>query len=147
MKQIISVFLLVFAIVSVNAQTSPSYCNEKGIAIKGYDAVAYFTDHAAVEGSKKYSYTWEGTEWHFKNQDHLDAFKTNPEKYAPKYGGYCAYGVSENHKAPTDPHAFTILNDTLYLNYNLKVKEMWIKDTNGYIKKAEKNWETLKDQK
>jgi len=138
--------LVVFTALSATAQQAPAYCNEKGIALKGYDVVAYFTDHAAVEGSRKFSYNWEGTEWHFKTQDHLDAFKANPQKYAPRFGGYCAYGASENHKAPTDPHAFTIISDTLYLNYNLKVKEMWVKDTDGYIKKAAKNWETLKDE-
>jgi len=143
MKQILSVFLFAFFCVLANAQ-SPAYYNEKGVAIKGYDVVAYFTDHTPVEGSKNFSYNWEGTEWHFKNQANLDAFKANPVTYAPEFGGYCAYGVSENHKAPTDPAAFTIVDNKLYLNYSPEVKKLWIKDTKGRIKKAEENWQKLK---
>lgn len=146
MKQILSVALFVLLSLVTNAQ-SVTYYNEKGLAVKGYDVVAYFSDHAPVEGSKDFSYNWEGVEWRFKNQANLDAFKANPASYAPEFGGYCAYGVSENHKAPTDPAAFTVLNNKLYLNYSLDVKKMWLKDTNGRIKKANENWKTLKSSK
>jgi YHS domain-containing protein len=124
----------------------PAYFNSDGVAIKGHDPVAYFSENSAVAGSKQFSYNWQGIEWHFKNQSNLDAFKANPEKYAPQFGGYCAYGASENHKSPTEPAAFTIVNDKLYLNYNLKVKELWSKDIKGHIEKAEVNWVTLKDK-
>ena len=69
--------------------------------------------------------------------------KANPEKFAPQFGGYCAYGLSENHKSPTEPEAFTIVDDKLYLNYNLKVKELWKKDIPGRIKKANDFWPAL----
>jgi len=145
MKFLSSLLLAILLANGLQAQTA-TYYNDKGIAVKGYDVVAYFNDHMPVEGSSKYSYQWQNVVWQFKNQSNLDAFKNNPEKYAPQFGGYCAYGVSENHKSPTDPAAFTIVNDKLYLNYNLKVKELWIKDTTERIQKGETNWKTLKDK-
>lgn len=145
MKSIFS--LALFAVsVSVSLGQVPQYFNDEGVAIKGHDPVAFFSENAAVAGSKQFAFSWQGAEWHFKNQANLDAFKANPEKYAPQFGGYCAYGASENHKSPTVPAAFTILNGKLYLNYSLKVKEVWLKDTEGRIAKAEKNWITLKDK-
>jgi YHS domain-containing protein len=129
------------------AQTPTSYFNKDGVAIKGYDVVAYFNDGKAVEGSKEFVYTWAGSDWRFKNQANLETFKQSPLQFAPQFGGFCAYGVSENHKSPTDPLAFTIVNDKLYLNYNAKVKETWSKDIKGNISKAETHWIVLKDQK
>lgn len=140
--------LILFAVCfGYSGAQTVTYYNPDGVAINGYDPVAYFVDHAAVKGVKQFSYSWQGTEWHFKNQANLDAFKADPEKYSPQFGGYCAYGASEDHKSPTEPAAFTIVNGKLYLNYNLKVKELWMKDTNGNIRKAEANWVTLKDKK
>lgn len=145
MKRLLS-FTLLIAFASLAQAQAPAYCNQDGVAIKGYDAVAYFKDSAAIAGNKQFSYTWQNTEWHFKNQANLDAFKATPEKYAPQFGGYCAYGVSQDHKSPTDPAAFTILNNKLYLNYNPKVKTLWMKNTSGNIEKAEANWPALKDK-
>ncbi len=134
-------FVLLFATSSFSQTTI--YSSSNGIAIKGYDPVAYFTQQAAVEGNDLFTQEWSGTKWKFSSQANLDLFKTMPEKYAPQFGGYCAYGCSENHKSPTDPKAFTIVNDKLYLNYNLKVKEMWIKDTATRIPAAIAYWKTL----
>jgi YHS domain-containing protein len=125
---------------------APSYYQQNGKAIRGYDVVAYYSENAASEGLKEFSFAWQGTVWCFKSQSNLDAFKASPEKYAPQFGGYCAYGVSENHKSPTDPEAFTILNNKLYLNYSKAVKKLWLKDTVERIEKAKKNWATLKDK-
>src|SRR6516162_3576065 len=77
-------------------------------AIKGYDAVAYFNQGKPVKGSKEYSTVWSDANWYFSNKVNLDAFKTSPEKYAPQYGGYCAYGCAQGHKATTTPDAWTI---------------------------------------
>ena len=145
MKPLFSLILFTFSVSCSVAQTT-QYFNSGGVAIKGYDPVAYFSENAAVEGSKQFSYSWQNVEWHFKNQVNLDSFKANPEKFVPQFGGYCAYGASENHKSPTEPVAFTIIDQKLYLNYNLKVKELWLKDTKGRIEKAERNWVTLKDK-
>lgn len=117
--------------------------NMDGVAIKGYDPVGYFTDGKAEMGDKMYSHKWMGAEWHFKNKEHLNMFMENPEKYAPKYGGYCAYGVSKNHLSATDPNAWTIVDGKLYLNYNKDVQKMFNGDLNGNIMEAEKNWPEL----
>ena len=115
-------------------------------AINGYDAVAYFKEHKPVMGSKSFSYIWNNAQWLFSNQPNLDNFKANPEKFAPQFGGYCAYGMADGHKAPTDPSAWSIVNDKLYLNYNKDVQKRWKEKQNEYIKTAEKNWPVLKDK-
>jgi hypothetical protein len=79
-------------------------------------------------------------------QANLDAFKLTPEKYAPQFGGYCAYGVSDDHKSPTDPDAWTIVDGKLYLNYNADVKTLWTKDQAGLIQKANELWPTIKNK-
>jgi len=146
MRSYYTIIAFAVAICCSEAQTI-HYFNPDGVAIRGYDPVAYFVDSAAVQGTKEFSYTWQGAEWYFRNQDNRDSFKAAPEMYAPQFGGFCAFGASENHKASTDPSAYTIINGKLYLNYSKKVKEVWMKNTVGNIEKAEANWVTLKDQK
>lgn len=136
----ISISLLVLLISAASYAQDVKYYDTKGIAINGYDPVAYFTQNMAVAGTDSYSTDWSGNKWKFISQANLDSFKIAPEKYAPQYGGYCAYGCSENHKAPTDPNAFTIVGNKLYLNYSLKVKQLWLKDTAGKIKAADGYW-------
>ena len=143
MRQLLPVLFVVIAIHYTNGQ---AVFTLKGVAIRGYDPVAYFTDSKAVKGSKKFSYTWLGTEWRFRDKGNLEQFKSDPEKYAPQFGGYCAYGVSENHKSPTDPDAFTVVNEKLYLNYSIMVKELWTGDREKHIVNAEKNWVELKNK-
>ncbi len=142
MKYISLLFVSLVITICSFAQSS-AYSSSNGIAIKGYDPVAYFTQQAAVEGNDLFTHEWSGSKWKFSSQANLDLFKAKPEQYAPQFGGYCAYGCSEKHKSPTDPKAFTIVNDKLYLNYNLKVKEMWIKDTATRIPAAIAYWKTL----
>lgn len=120
--------------------------SQDGKAIRGYDPVAYFTDGQPVKGDSALTYAYEGTTWQFANQAHLDAFKADPVKYMPQYGGYCAYGTSQGHKSPTQPDAWTIEDGKLYLNYNDKVKTLWSKDKPGYIEKGNTNWPALKDK-
>jgi YHS domain-containing protein len=144
MKQIITIALFV---ITTFSYAQGSYFSKDGVAINGYDPVAFFNDDAAIKGSSQYTHEWNGVVWQFKNAENRDAFKSTPEKYAPQFGGYCAFGVSENHKSPTDPEAFTIVDDKLYLNYNMGVRKEWRKDINDRIKKGKKNWAVLKDQK
>jgi len=142
MKQLFTILLFLCCTTAFAQNTN--YFSKNGIAINGYDPVAYFTDSAAVEGQKEFAYDWMGVRWLFKNQANLKNFKSGPEKYAPQFGGYCAYGASENHLAPTEPAAFTIVDDKLYLNYNVKVRDLWRKDMQGRIKTANTYWNTLK---
>ena len=81
-----------------------------------------------------------GAKWLFSSAEHRDAFAKEPEKYAPQYGGYCAYGVSQGYAVKIEPDAWTIVNGKLYLNYDRGVQKTWEKDLPGYIAKADKNW-------
>ena len=116
--------------------------NGSGVAIKGYDAVAYFTDRKPVKGSPAFTHQWMGATWHFATAAHRDEFARTP-KFAPQYGGYCAYGVSQNHTAPIDPEAWTVLDGKLYLNYSQGVKKTWSKEIPKHVEQADKNWPGL----
>lgn len=142
-------FVLLLFLVSTSAQLlaqETDVFQKDGIAIRGYDPVAYFKQSKPVKGQETISYDWNGVKWLFSSDENKEDFKANPEKFAPQFGGYCAYGLSENHKSPTEPDAFTIVDDKLYLNYNLKVKELWKKDTPRRIKKANDLWPVLKSK-
>ena len=98
-----------------------------------------------MKGNPDYSYAYKDATWLFSSAANRDAFKAAPEKYMPQYGGYCAYGVSQGHKSPTDPDAWTIVDDKLYLNYNPKVKSRWVEKQPEYIQMANENWPKLKE--
>ncbi len=112
----------------------------KGVAINGYDPVAYFTEKKPVAGKADITYSWKGATWRFASAQNRDTFKANPEKYAPQYGGYCAYAVAKGSTAKTEPEAWSIVADKLYLNYSKGVQRTWEKDIPGYIKAADRNW-------
>ena len=117
--------------------------NGSGVAIKGYDAVAYFTDSKPVKGLPAFTYQWMGATWQYATAAHRDEFARTPEKFAPQYGGYCAYGVSQNHTAPIDPEAWTVRDGKLYLNYSQGVKKTWSKEVPKHVEQADKNWPGL----
>ncbi len=109
-------------------------------AIKGYDPVAYFNQGEPVKGKGAHGYEWMGATWYFANAGNMELFAGDPERYAPQYGGYCAYAVSQGHTAKIDPDAWKIVDDKLYLNFSLKVQKLWEQDIPGYIAKADENW-------
>jgi YHS domain-containing protein len=117
-----------------------------GKAIRGYDPVAYFTENKSVKGNPTLSYHYQGADWYFASDKNRKAFQADPVKYAPQYGGYCAFGTSRGYKAPTEADAWTIVNGKLYLNYNTDVRTEWNKDQANYIKKADVNWPNIKDK-
>jgi hypothetical protein len=143
MKQIFSILMFTVLAVSISNAQNVKFNSTEGVAIKGYDVVAYFTQQQAVAGNDAFTTEWSGSKWKFATKANLDSFVLAPQKYAPQYGGYCAYGCSDNHLSPTDPNAWTIVDNKLYLNYNLKVKGFWIKDTTNLIKKADGLWPLL----
>lgn len=146
MKKIVSTFIISFLTgFSLLAQKSGTFV-QSGKAIRGYDPVAYFTESKPIKGDEKLLYKWNNATWYFSSQANLDLFKANPEKYAPQYGGYCAYGLSNGYKASTDADAWTIENGKLYLNYNTQVRETWSKEKKERIEKADKNWPQVKDK-
>lgn len=111
-----------------------------GLAIKGYDPVAYFAVSKPTEGSSDYVYEWNGAKWRFVSAANRDLFKADPAKYAPQYGGYCAWAVSRGYTAGIDPEAWKVVNGRLYLNYSPKVQAQWSEDIAGNVAKAEENW-------
>lgn len=126
-----------------NAAGSHIYGAPKGIAIEGYDVVAYFIEGMPAKGSERYTAVADGTVWHFKSQANRDAFVAEPEKYIPQYGGYCAYAAAQNLKADGDPHQWAVVGDKLYLNNNFFAKKLWQLDIPGNIVKGDKNWPAL----
>jgi YHS domain-containing protein len=121
------------------AQKPPVYSDRNG-AIRGHDPVAYFDRKGPVKGSKQFSYPWRGTTWYFASAENRDKFAAEPERYAPQYGGYCAYAVAQGYTADIDPSAWSIVDGKLYLNYSLRIRERWNKDIPGYISKADASW-------
>ncbi len=139
--------LAVFAVSRAAAIDPVNKTTFGGVAIKGYDPVAYFTESKPVEGSKEFTYDWQSATWRFASAKNRDLFAKDPEKYAPQYGGYCAYAVSQGYTATIDPQRWKIVDGKLYLNYSKEAQELWEKDVPGHIAAADKNWPKLKEAK
>ena len=114
--------------------------SSSGLAIRGADPVAYFTEGQAVKGEEEFEYEWNDATWKFSSQENLDLFAANPEQYAPQYGGYCAKAVSEGNLASIDPESWKIVDDKLYLNYSPAVQQQWSQDIEGSIALGDENW-------
>ena len=117
-----------------------------GLAIHGYDPVAYFKQNKPVQGEAGYATVYKKATYRFSSKENLQTFKSNPEKYTPAYGGFCAYGVSVNAKFDGDPRFFKIHKGKLYLNLDKKIASAFNKDVDGAVKKAEANWPGLKNK-
>lgn len=117
-----------------------------GVAIRGADPVAYFTENAYVQGDAAHAAEWAGEVWHFSSAENKDKFVANPTAYAPEFGGYCAYAAAKGGLADGDPEAWTIHNGKLYLNFNKTVRTIWLEDTDANIALAEANWPELSKQ-
>jgi hypothetical protein len=139
--------LLVGPIFSAHARSPQIYTGiVASTAVGGYDPVAYFTEGKPVEGKKDITFTWKGATWRFASEANRDAFKAKPEAYAPQYGGYCAWAVSQNYTAKGDPKIWKVVDGRLYLNYDARVQRDWEKDIPGHIVKADKNWPAVLDK-
>jgi hypothetical protein len=145
-RMMLSVLLSAGFIISAAAQQGEVYA-KNGIAINGYDAVAYFTESKPVKGNDSFVVEWKDVKWLFAGKANADLFKAAPEKYEPQYGGYCAYGCSRGYKAKTSPDAWTIDNGKLYLNYDTGVRNHWNLERQNYIQKADANWPKVKETK
>ena len=120
--------------------------NQDGVAAKGYDVVAYFTDSKPVPGSAEFTDKWQGATYRFASAEHLAAFKRDPAKYAPQYGGYCAYAVSQGDIVDIDPKQWKNVNGKLYLNANVLAQTLWKQDPEGHIRKGDSNWKIIPRQ-
>ena len=140
-KILVSIFLAMsFTGAVLGAEEAVNKSLFGGVAIKGYDPVAYFTSSKPTKGSKSFEAEWNGATWRFASANNRDSFKAEPEKYAPRYGGYCAWAISQGYTAGIDPDAWKIVDGKLYLNYSQEVKAKWEKDIPGFIKLANENY-------
>lgn len=144
MKRILAaVFTLIFIPLAL-AGKPMTFATSDG-AIRGYDPVAYFVIGEPTPGRNKYSTKWKGAIYKFSSADNLAIFKSDPGRYAPQYGGYCAYAVSKGATATTDPEAWSIVNGKLYLNFSPAIKKRWSGDIPGHVRSANKNWPGVLD--
>ena len=125
---------------AADTQLTQYFVDDSGLAIRGTDPVAYFTEGGPVAGSSEFAYTWNNATWQFASAENRDLFAANPEQYAPQYGGFCAWAVSQGYTAPIDPNAWSIVDNKLYLNYDKGVQRRWERDIPGNISKADTNW-------
>ncbi len=121
----------------------PAIYAEDGIAIDGTDAVAYFTESAPVPGNPAYAFDWMGATWRFMSAANRDAFAAEPQRYAPAYGGYCAFAVSRGSLASTVPHAWQIVDDRLFLNFSRRIHRRWQGELPNIIAQADGNWPSV----
>ena len=148
MKTLVT-FLLLIGAVAVNAQDKYAiehYNLKRGLAIQGYDPVAYFTQDKAIEGKKSIAHTQNGVTYYFSSESNKKLFVANPAKYEPAYGGYCAYAMAFGDKVKIDPETYKVIDDKLYLFYNLNwnnTLKKWNKDEKSLHTKAEQEWKKI----
>jgi YHS domain-containing protein len=138
-----AVLIILLVMVSCTSAKPPVNAGTDGIAIKGFDPVAYFTMGKPVRGNDQFTYEWKSAKWLFSSREHLYLFSADPEKYAPQYGGYCAFAVSRGTTADIDPVAWSIVNGKLYLNLNKDIQKHWSNELSENIIKADKNWPSI----
>jgi YHS domain-containing protein len=115
------------------------------LAIQGYDPVSYFSGSQPSIGNANYTTTYKGGIYRFSSEENRDTFNANPAKYAPQYGGFCAFGVSVEKKFDTDPLAWKIVDNKLYLNLNKSVQKKWLTDVSGYLNTANEKWPDIQN--
>jgi YHS domain-containing protein len=145
-QRFLHILLLATACAAASVAWAGEFFEKDGAAIRGYDAVTYFKDGKPVKGSAEHSVEHKGSMFHFVSKANREAFAAEPDKYAPQYGGFCAFGMSNGYKAAIDPTAFTVRDGKLYLNYNREVQKQWSADVPGYVAKADRHWPTVSKQ-
>lgn len=121
----------------------PEIYSDRGFAIDGSDAVAYFDGKGPVAGQPAHEVSWKGATWRFATRDNADSFAAAPERFAPQFGGYCAFAASRGYLAPTIPEAWTVHEGQLFLNASLRARELWLQDVPGNIAKGRQNWPAI----
>ena len=142
--RVIALAVMLVGLVRVSGALAGEFYETGGLAIRGYDPVAYFAEQRPVQGSTRYTSSYLGSMFHFATAENRAAFQANPARFAPQYGGFCAYGMALGYKAKIEPDAFTIVEGKLYLNYDRSVRDRWSRDIAGHIKKADRNWPTVR---
>lgn len=148
MKSILILLLVSFSfglLADGSYNTKIGRFSNSDFVIGGYDVVAYFTENAPVKGSEEFEHQWSNSRWLFSSKEHLELFVANPEKYAPQYGGYCAWAVGHDDTAKINPDQFSIVDGKLYLNFNSRIQNKWSKDKAKWIEEGDKYWPDLLD--
>lgn len=131
---------------AANAEKAPVYTGLfNNVAVEGHDPVAYFTEGRPVKGERAYATEYNGATFRFASQANLDTFLADPVQYAPQYGGYCAWAISQGYTAKGAADHWKIVDGKLFLNYNKSVQETWEEDIPGFITLANGNWPTVLD--
>jgi YHS domain-containing protein len=131
---------------SARATTFPRGLNHAGgVMLPGYDTVAWHLQRRPRRGSAAFRAEWGGVAWHFASAAHRDRFLAAPEAFAPRYGGFCAFGVARGYKVDIDPEAWHIQDGVLYLNYDRGVQRQWMRDIPAFIARADAHWPGLAD--
>ena len=118
-----------------------------GVALEGYDPVAYFTDGKPVKGSPQFTASYQSATYQFASAEQEQLFEKSPAKYEPQFGGFCGYAASIDKLAPVEVEYFEVLHDRLILQHNKKAWDLWDKDIEGNLKKADATWPTLSQHK
>jgi YHS domain-containing protein len=140
-KSKISIFFSLLFIFSTGMAEDAIYTSLfSSTAVGGYDPVAYFTEGRPVKGNKAHHLRHQGATWYFASEEHRRLFQANPDRYAPQYGGYCAWAVAHDTTASGDPLQWTIHRGRLYLNYDADIQKDWAKDKAHWIREADRNW-------
>lgn len=139
---IVSMLLLVMVTAAV-AEKRLINVDKNGLALKGYDPVAYFTENRPVKGDAKFQSTFNGATYYFASAANKKTFEADPKKYEPQFGGFCAYAASQGHTAKIEPDAFEVLNGRLLLQYDRSVRDLFNKDQQGNLAKADRNWPSI----
>lgn len=150
MKKLILFILLLFSFTLISSSTIwakdliyTSFFSSS--ALSGFDPVAYFTQNKPVKGNKKFVFKYKGAKWYFSTAENLEKFKSNSDKFAPQYGGYCAWAVAQGNTAEGNPNHWTVYNDKLYLNYDETIQNKWLNKIEHFVSDADKNWPHVLD--
>jgi YHS domain-containing protein len=148
MRKTALAFVAAFCITLISSSharqpVDPVNKDRRGIALKGYDPVAYFAAGKPAKGAPQFSFDWMGATWWFVRGENRRLFQANPLQYAPQYGGYCSWAVSQGYTADIDPEAWKVVDGKLYLNYNKSVQKKWEQDLDSRIEAANQNWPRL----
>ena len=146
MKKLFAAFVVLAAFSTIAAAKDLLNLEPNGVAIQGYDPVAFFSDNRPVKGNPQYQSEYHGAKYYFASAEHKAAFDKEPTKYEPQFGGYCAYGASRGNKAPVKIEAWQIVNGRLLMQYDLDIKNNFNKDQQGNLRKADQNWPGLVDK-
>ena len=138
------ILLMIFSLVQITSAHAGEFFEKDGLAVGGYDPVSFFKDVSPRKGIRSISVEYKGSTFLFVNESPKNEFLKAPDKFSPQFNGFCAFGVAGGYKAKTDPQAYSVVDEKLYLNYDLSVQKKWLQNREKFIEKANENWLTVK---